>query len=45
MLSLIEKTFQKSLRSRQYEGMEIRITCFYEELPMVGDRQVRTIRN
>ena len=36
MLRLVEKNFDRVLKSRDQEGSEISITCFYEELSVTG---------
>ena len=45
MLRLIEKGFHNILSLRKDEGSKIFITCFYEELPVVGIGEVRTQAN
>ena len=40
MLRVVEKNFHNILRLRKEEGSEISITCFYEELPIIGIGEV-----
>ena len=40
MLRAVEKSFHNILRLRKDEGSEISITCFYEELPVLGVGEV-----
>ena len=40
MLRVVEKSFHNILRLRKEEGSEISITCFYEELPVIGIGEV-----
>ncbi len=40
MLRIVQQEFHKILRHRKNEGLEIAITCFYEELPVLGNKQV-----
>lgn len=40
MLRVVEKNFHNILRLRKEEGSEISITCFYEELPVIGIGEV-----
>ena len=40
MLRVAENDFYKILRLRKDEGSEISITCFYEELPVIGIGEV-----
>lgn len=41
MLRITEKTFRNILSLRKDEGLEISITCFYEELPVLGVGEVQ----
>ena len=44
MLRVTEKNFQEIIRIRKDEGTEIFVTCFYEELAVIGVGEViRTI--
>lgn len=40
MLRVVQKDFHKILRLRKNEGSEISITCFYEELDVIGVGEV-----
>lgn len=40
MLASIQDRFHSILRSKRDDGQEILITCFYEELPMLGVGEV-----
>ncbi len=40
MLRMVEKGFHNILRLRKDEGSEISITCFYEELRVIGVGEV-----
>ena len=39
-LASIQNRFHNILRSKKHDGQEIFITCFYEELPMLGVGEV-----
>ena len=41
MLRITEKAFRNNLSLRKDEGREISITCFYEELPVIGVGEVQ----